>query len=58
MIETEKEGCERRDTIERQKSYSVQPVGLLMVSWDTIGFVHNKAPGFQFEHGFRVSEGE
>lgn len=33
-------------------------MGFLMVSWDTIGFVHNKAPGFQFEHGFRVSEGE
>lgn len=44
--------------MERQKSYSVHAVGFLMVSWDTIGFVHNKAPGFQFEHGFRVNEGE
>lgn len=52
------EGCERRNTIERQKSYSVHTVGFLMVFWDTIGFVHNKASGFQFGHGFRVSEGE
>lgn len=44
--------------MERQKSYSVHAVSFLIVSWDTIGFVHNKAPGFQFERGFRVSEGE
>lgn len=58
MKKTEKEGYERGNTIERQKSYSVRAVGFLMVSWDTIGFVHNKAPGFRFGHGFRVSEGE